>query len=96
MYHGTHPVYVSHSKELEPMLYFLASLQERRQKAGKDSGKEYECLIQTRKKCAELLMMLYAEDSDIILLDDIDYQWIRKLITFAQDNGIVERYSQAG
>ena len=45
VYSGTHPVFVSHTKELEQMLYFLADLQHRLQQKGKDSGEKYDCLI---------------------------------------------------
>ena len=79
---GKHPVFVSHTKELEQMLYFLAGLQDRLKSCGRDSGEKYECLVRVRRMCAELLLKLYAEDSEIILMDDLDSCWIRLIVGF--------------
>ena len=82
VYVGKHPVFVSHSKELEQMLYFVADLQQRLQKKGKDFGEKYDCLVRVRQRCTELLMKLYAEDSNIILMDDLDHHWIKLIVGY--------------
>lgn len=79
-----HPVFVSHAKELEQMAYFLADLQHRLQTRGRESGEGYECLIRVRKKCADLLLKMYAEDTDIILMDDLDHRWVRLIVGFVK------------
>ena len=80
---GKHPVFLSHTKELENMLYFTADLQQRLQKRGKTSGEKYDCLVRVRRKCADLLMKFYAEeDPTIILMDDLDARWIRLIVGF--------------
>ena len=78
-----HPVFISHAKELEQMLTFTADLQERLQRNGKDSGEKYECLLRVRRKCTDLLLRIYAEDDPaIILMDDLDTNWIRLIVGF--------------
>ena len=82
-YTRKHPVFLSHTKELEKMLYFTADLQQRLQRKGKASGEKYDCLVRVRRKCADLLMKLYAEeDPTIILMDDLDASWIRLIVGF--------------
>ncbi len=82
-YTGKHPVFLSHTKELEKMLYFTADLQQRLQRKGKASGEKYDCLVRVRRKCADLLMKLYAEeDPTIILMNDLDASWIRLIVGF--------------
>ena len=72
VYIGTHPVFVSHTKEIEQMLYFTGDLKYQLQVKGQAPGEKYNCLLRVRAKCADLLLRMYAEDSDIILLDDTD------------------------
>ena len=83
MYVGTHPVYVSHVKEVEDLLYFIADLQESLTKLGLDHGEQFACLLRVREKCRDLLLKMYAEDSDIMLMDDLDYHWLHKIVGFA-------------
>ena len=85
VYAGTHPVFVSHTKELEQMTYFLADLQHRLQLKGKDSGEKYDCLLRVRKMCSELLLKMYAEDTDIILMDDLDHHWVQLIVSFVKN-----------
>ena len=66
-----HPVFLSHAKELEQMLYFTAALQDRLKARNKDSGEKYDCLLRVRQKCAA-----------IILMDDLDAQWIRLIVGY--------------
>ena len=80
-----HPVFVSHAKEIEQMLYFTGDLQHRLQAKGKASGEEYKCLLRVRAKCADLLLRMYAEDSDIILLDDTDCWWVRNIVKYVHE-----------
>ena len=78
-----HPVFISHIKELEQMLYFTAALQDRLKARGKDSGEKYDCLLRVRRKCTDLLLQMYAEeDPTIILMDDLDAQWIRLIVGY--------------
>ena len=56
-----HPVFLSHAKELEQMLYFTAALQDRLKARNKDSGEKYDCLLRVRQKCADLLLQMYAK-----------------------------------
>ena len=83
IYRGTHPVYVSHVKEVEDMLYFVADLQEKMVKKNIGCGEQYDCLSRIRYKCRDLLLKMYAEDSDIMLMDDLDQQWLKKIVGFA-------------
>ncbi len=85
MYAGKHPVFVSHTKEIEQMLYFTADLQHRLQVKGQDSGEKYACLLRVRSKCSEMLLRMYAEDSNIILLSDIDSWWVRNIVIYVHD-----------
>ena len=84
IYEGRYPVFVSHTKELEQMQYFAAGLQERQEQRGKNSGPQFECLLKVRRKCADLLLRMYAEDSDIILLDKNDHWWTQAIIHFVE------------
>ena len=84
MYIGTHPVYVSHIKEVEDLLYFVADLQESLTKQGLDHGEQFACLLRVREKCRDLLLKMYAEDSDIILMDDEDRHWIQIIVGFVE------------
>ena len=78
-----HPVFLSHAKELEQMLYFTAALQDRLKAKGKAFGEKYDCLLRVRQKCADLLLQMYAEeDPAIILMDDQDAQWIRLIVGY--------------
>ena len=85
MYIGKHPVFVSHTKEIEQMAYFLADLQHRLHLKGQDHGKGYECLLRVRAKCSDLLLRMAAEDSDIILVSDTDNWWIRNIVGYVHD-----------
>ena len=85
VYAGRHPVFVSHTKELEQMSYFLADLQHRLQVRGKASGNEYDCLVQVRVKCSELLLRMYAEDDNIILMSDTDNWWVRQIVWYVHN-----------
>ena len=85
MYAGKHPVFVSHTKEIEQMLYFTADLQHRLQVKGQDSGEKYDCLLRVRAKCSDLLLRMYAEDSDIILMSDTDKWWVKKIVWFVHN-----------
>ncbi len=91
VYAGKHPVFVSHAKELEQMAFFLADLQHRVESKGLCSGPKYECLKNVRQRCAELLLRLYAEDSNITLLDDNDNWWIRKIIWYLHEVVLKDR-----
>lgn len=68
VYVGRHPVYVSHVKEVESLMYFVIDLQEQLQSIGLDSGEQYDCLGRVRQKCRDLLIKMYAEDSDVMLI----------------------------
>ncbi len=83
IYEGRHPVYVSHVKEVEDLLYFVADLQKSLDEKGLNHGPQYECLGRIRYKCRDLLLKMYAEDSDIMLMDDLDYHWLHKIVGFA-------------
>ena len=85
VYTGKHPVFVSHTKELEQMAYFTADLQYRQECKGVYSGILYDCLVRVRRKCADLLLKMYAEDSNIILLDDTDNWWIRRIVWYVHN-----------
>ena len=91
IYTGKHPVFVSHAKELEQMIYFLADLQYRQECKGIYSGPKYECLKKVRRKCTDLLLRMYAEDSKIILMSDTDNWWIRKIVGFVHDVVLKDR-----
>ncbi len=84
VYAGTHPVFVSHTKELEQMAYFLSDLQHRLQIREQDSGERYDCLVRVRKMCADLLLKMYAEESDIILMDDLDHRWVQLIVGYVK------------
>ena len=91
IYHGKHPVFVSHAKEIEQMAWFLSDLQRRLQAGGRDSGKEYDCLLRVKAKCSDLLLMMAAEDSEIILVSDKDNWWIRNIVGYMHDVVLKDR-----
>ena len=95
VYAGRHPVFVSHTKELEQMAYFTADLQYRLECKGTYSGVMYDCLTRVRKKCAELLLRMYAEDSNIILLNSSDSWWVRQIVWYVH-NVILKDQKKAG
>jgi hypothetical protein len=83
IYVGTHPVYVSHVKEVEDMMYFVADLQQKMLDKEIGSGEQYDCLVRIRAKCRDLLLKMYAEDDSIMLVDDNDFDWLKKIVGFA-------------
>ena len=85
VYAGKHPVFVSHTKELEQMAYFAADLQYRLECKGLHSGVKYDCLRRVRTRCSELLLRMYAEDSEIILMSDTDNWWVRRIVWFVHN-----------
>ena len=96
VYTGKHPVFVSHTKELEQMAYFTADLQYRQECKGVYSGILYDCLVRVRRKCADLLLKMYAEeDPTVILMNDSDSWWIRKIVWFVH-NVILKDQKKAG
>ena len=84
VYVGKHPVFISHTKELEQMLYFTADLQHKLQVKGKDSGEKYDCLLRVRRRCSDLILRMYAEDSSIILMNDNDYHWVKLIVSYVK------------
>ncbi len=90
-----HPVFISHTKELEQMLTFAADLQERIRKSGQDTGEKYECLLNVRKKCQDLLLRMYAEETNIILMNDDDHRWVQKIVRYVHEH-ILKDIQKAG
>ena len=85
LYVGTHPVFVSHVKEIEQLLFFVTNLQERLRDRSKYYGIMYDCLTKVRRKCSDLLLKLYAEDTDIMLMDDLDHRWVVLIVKFVKN-----------
>ena len=85
IYVGRYPVFVSHVKEVEQLFNFTTDLQHRLQAQGLTSGEKYNCLVLVRMKCRDLLLKLYAEETDIMLMDDLDRQWMHKIVGFVRD-----------
>ncbi len=85
LYVGTHPVFVSHTKEIEQLLFFVTNLQERMRDKGKYYGLKYDCLGKVRRKCTDLLLKLYAEESNIMLMDDLDHRWVVLIVNFVKN-----------
>ena len=84
-YHGTRPVFVSHAKEIEKLIYLTADLQHKLEVKGQASGAAYDVLCKVRRKCADLLLKLYAEDTDIMLMTDLDHRWVQLITGFVRD-----------
>ena len=84
VYAGTHPVFVSHTKEIEQLLYFVSDLQYRLQCKGKYNTLQYDCLTKVRRKCTDLLLKLYAEETEIMLMDDLDRRWVVLIVNFVK------------
>ena len=82
VYCGINPVFVSRAKEIEQMTYHVADLQHKLEVKGRAHGEPYECLCRIRRKCADLLLKLYAEDSNIMLMDDLDARWVRLIVNY--------------
>ena len=85
VYVGRYPVFVSHVKEVEQLFNFTTDLQHRLQQQGLTSGEKYHCLVLVRMKCRDLLLKLYAEETDIMLMDDLDRQWMQKIVGFVKN-----------
>ena len=85
LYVGTHPVFVSHTKEIEQLLFFVTNLQERLRNKGTYSGLKYDCLTRVRRKCSDLLLKLYAEETNIMLMDDLDHRWVVLIVNFVKN-----------
>ena len=85
VYVGKYPVFVSHVKEVEQLINFTTDLQHRLQQQGLTTGEKYRCLVLVRMKCRDLLLKLYAEETDIMLMDDLDRQWMQKIVGFVNN-----------
>ena len=85
VYIGKYPVFVSHVKEVEQLFNFTTDLQHRLQAQGVTSGEKYRCLLLVRMKCRDLLLKLYAEETDIMLMDDLDRRWMQKIVGFVKN-----------
>ena len=85
VYVGKYPVFVSHIKEVEQLFNFTTDLQHRLQQQGLTYGEKYNCLVLVRMKCRDLLLKLYAEETDIMLMDDLDRRWMQKIIGFVKN-----------
>ena len=85
LYVGKHPVYVTHTKELEVMALFLRGLQSRMEGRGTRSGKEYDLIREIRQKCSDLLLRMYAEENEITMLNDTDDWWIRRIVWYVRN-----------
>ena len=85
VYVGKYPVFVSHVKEVEQLFNFTTDLQHRLQQQGLTSGEKYHCLVLVRMKCRDLLLKLYAVETDIMLMDDLDRRWMQKIIGFVRN-----------
>lgn len=85
IYVGRHPVYVSHAREVEDLLDFVTDLQKKLLEKKLASGRQYDCLIRVQRKCRDLLLKLDAEDSEIMLMDDVDLAWMKKIVGFVKD-----------
>ncbi len=84
LYVGTHPVFVSHTKEIEQLLFFVTNLQERLRNKGTYYGVRYDCLGRVRRKCSDMLLKQYAEESNIMLMDDLDHRWVVLIVNFVK------------
>ena len=79
----THPVFLSHTQDLEQMLYFLADLQHRLEVRGKNHGEKFDFLLKVRRRCQDILLQMYAEDEPYItLMNDSDYHWTKLFVDF--------------
>ena len=85
VYTGKHPVFVSHVKELEQMFSFIIDLQYRQECRGIFTGVLYDTLVRVRQKCGELLTTLSAAESDIIMLNEVDNWWIRRIVWYVHN-----------
>ncbi len=85
VYVGKYPVFVSHVKEVEQLFNFTTDLQHRLQAQGLTTGEKYLCLVLVRMKCRDLLLKLYAEETDIMLMDDLDRRWMQNIISFVKN-----------
>lgn len=91
-----HPVYTSHAEELEKLLLHNAVRLER-YRARKETGSAvYRMLFRMHSRCAELYMRMLAEDGEIMLVDDLDYWWIRKFCGIVRDVIDAEGSPQVG
>lgn len=77
------------------MASFLADLQYRVERKGLDKDDRYDILKRVRVRCSELLLRMYAEDSGIILMNDTDHWWVRKIVWFVH-NVILKDQRSAG
>lgn len=94
-YAGRYPVFVSHTKEIEQLLYFVTDLQNRLKDKGQYSGPKYDCLTRVRRKCTDLLLKLYTEETNIMLMDDLDHRWTILIVRFVQ-NVLLKDQRKAG
>ena len=85
VYVGKYPVFVSYVKEVAQLFNFTTDLQHRLQAQGLTTGEKYRCLVLVRMKCRDLLLKLYAEETDIMLMDDLDRQWMQKIVGFVNN-----------
>ena len=75
---------MSHVKEVESLLYFFADIQEKLMSKGLYTGYDYACLSRIRLKCRDLMLKMYAEDSDVMLMNDTDLGWLKLIVGFDQ------------
>ena len=89
---ATHPIYVSHTKEIEQLLRFAADMQYRMECKGIHTGLKYDTLAIVRRKCADLLLRLYLEKNEITYMNDEDTGWIKLIVGYVKKH----RLDQAG
>ena len=81
---GLHPVFTAHMAEVEKLMV-VNSMHIRKFKArGETESEDFRLMDKVQRKCADLLMKMVAEDDHIMLMDDEDYWWIRRIVDFVK------------
>ena len=81
-----HPVFVSHSREVGDLLTLTRSLDDYLIRTGQNGTPQHKCIRQLRRDCQTLLLRMEAEDGDILLLEDPDYELVRKIVNWVKVN----------
>ena len=81
-----HPVYTYHAREVEDLLDHVNKIWDGLRETGLTSCKEYPMLCRLRCKCQDLLLKLETEDSEILLMNDVDLAWMKKIVGFVKEH----------
>lgn len=81
---GMHPVFTAHMAEVEKLMVVNAGHIQKFRNRGDTDSEDFRLMDRVQRKCADLLMKMVAEDDHVMLMNDEDYWWIRRIVDFVK------------